>query len=92
MDELKEVEHWVRTQGWFTGQLKLEITMKSEFEGFYGKASETWESQVVIKLISPDETKFPNIEVKGKRFESMNDVAKRLKLKLINNKTRNVYN
>lgn len=89
MDNLKELENWIRTQGWFSGQLKLEITLKSEFEGFYGKASEDWEKQVIMKLTSPDESKFPNVEIKGRPYESIDDVAKRMNLQILKHKTNN---
>ena len=76
MENLKQLQQFVRGTGWYSGTLKLTIELKCKFEGFYGKASETWESQVLIELSSPDEKMFPNVKVLGKRYESIDDVAK----------------
>lgn len=73
-----ELENKIRNLGWFSGQVELLISLKSEFEGFYGKASEDWETRTTIEIKSPDETKIKNIKVVGTRFETINDVAKKV--------------
>lgn len=59
--------------GWFQGKRTLTITLDSEFEGFYGLASEGWEQQVKIefKSANPPHT----ITVKGNRFETIDQVC-----------------
>jgi len=78
MDNLIKLENKINKLGFFPRQIELIISLKSEFEGFYGKASEDWEQQVVIEIKSPDENIIKNIRVVGKRFEKINDVAGRV--------------
>ena len=75
MDNLKEVERFIRNAGWYTGKLKLNIQIESEFEGFSGRASETWETRATIEIVSPDETKAPSIKVVGKTGDDLDKVA-----------------
>lgn len=75
MDNLKEVERFIRNVGWYAGRLKLDIQTESEFEGFSGRASETWETRVTIEIKSPDETKAPTIKVVGKTGDDIDKVA-----------------
>jgi hypothetical protein len=76
MEYVLKLQQFVWGLGWFTGKVQLTITLKSEFEGFYGRASENWEKQVVIKLESPDTAKCPSLTVIGKRHEGIDEVAK----------------
>jgi hypothetical protein len=78
MKNIKELEIKIRNLGFFSGKIQLLISLTSEFEGFYGKASEDWEKQVVIEIKSSDESVIKSIKVFGKRFESIDDVAGRL--------------
>lgn len=75
MKNLIELEKFVSGLGWFSRTVELKISLKVEFEGFYGKASEGWERQVIIELISPDEKICPNIKAIGNRFDTINQVA-----------------
>ncbi len=75
MKHLIELEKWISTLGWFQHQIRLIITVRREFEGFYGKASEDWETQVTIQIDSPDEKVCPNVTFKGARFEGIEGVA-----------------
>lgn len=77
-EDLKHLELIIKNHGWYSRQLKLEISLTGEFEGFYGKASETWEHQVVIKITGKQPMIIPEIEVIGKRHENIDDVAKRV--------------
>lgn len=70
-----ELENFVSSLGWFSHQVKLIITVRREFEGFYGKASEDWESQVSIEIVSPDEKICPNLKFTGARFEDIEGVS-----------------
>ena len=78
MDNLMKLENKIRQLGFFSKQVKLNISLVSEFEGFYGKASEDWEKQVVIEIISPDEKVIKSVKIIGNRFEKINDVAGRV--------------
>ena len=75
MENVIDLQKFVWGLGWFSKSVKLTITIESQFEGFYGRASEDWEKQVAIQLESPDETKCPNIKVIGQRFDDMDKVA-----------------
>jgi len=59
--------------GFFSKSVKLTIVLESQFEGFYGKASEDWEQQVTIQIESPDEKICPTIKVVGQRYEYIDD-------------------
>jgi len=50
MENLIKLQKFVWERGWFSKSIKLTITLESEFEGYYGKASEDWEKQVIIQL------------------------------------------
>jgi hypothetical protein len=80
MENLKLLERKVANQGWFGGELQLKITLKNQFEGYYGRASESWETQVEIEIVAPNnqsmtDTQIPNIKVTGNRFQTIEDVA-----------------
>jgi|GEM_PF-3299951 len=82
MKNVKDLQRFVWNLGWFANSVKLSITLENQFEGFYGKASEDWEKQVIIELSSPDETKCPNIKIIGSRFDDIDAVAFKM-LKMI---------
>jgi len=84
MNHLLELERKIRGLGWFSKQIQFIITTNVEFEGFYGKASEDWESQVIIEIKSPDEKIIKNIKVKGLRGMKIDDVAKQVLIYLKN--------
>ncbi len=78
MDNLKELEKFVNSLGWFGGTAKLSISLERAFEGFSGRASETWESQVVIELSVVKEAGkiiCPSIKVIGKQYCDIDTVA-----------------
>ena len=76
MTHLKELQNRISQAAWFSGELQLNIQLKNSFEGHYGLASEDWENQVVIEIVSPEDCKIPNLKVVGARFQSIDDVAK----------------
>ena len=78
MEKLKELEKTIRDLGFFKGQVELKISLRNEFEGFYGILSDTWESQVSIEIISPNENVINNVKVIGRREGSISDVASRV--------------
>lgn len=78
MDNLRKLEYKIRGSGWYAGQLKLLISVLAEFEGFYGRASESWETLVVIEIVSPDPEIIKSIKVVGERGETIDDVAKKV--------------
>ena len=75
MKNLHDLQRFFWNLGWFSGEAKLVVTLSSEFEGYYGKASETWEKQASIEIISPDTKKCPNLKIVGERFEGLEEVA-----------------
>jgi len=79
MENLKRLECFIRNHGWYSGKLKLEISLVGEFEGFYGKASEDWEHQVKISIHGG---KLPDIEIVGGRHDNIDKVAEKVYQKL----------
>lgn len=76
---LKELERYFNSLGWYAGTHDfMEIKLEGGFEAFSGRASETWEYRWVINIPANDKLKMPipEITVKGRRFESLDDVAK----------------
>ena len=43
---------YIARLGWYGGKLQLSFTLEGQFEGFSGRASETWEQQWVLKITS----------------------------------------
>ena len=78
MENMLKLQQFLWRLGWFSKKVRLTITLESEFEGFYGKASEDWEKQVVIKLESPDTTKCPSLTIIGQRHDGIDEVAKKV--------------
>lgn len=81
-EPLKELQNIIGRLGWYSGKSQLLITYEGSFEGFYGLASEDWEQQAVIELkevkTTNDKIICPAIKVKGNRFESIEDIAKKV--------------
>ncbi len=78
MENLKILETWVRSLGWYGGKLNLIIRTEHEFEGFYGKASESWESRVSITISKVEERGkivVPDLSIIGHRSDNINSVA-----------------
>lgn len=75
MNNLMELENRINSSGWYGGVLEMKITLQSSFEGFYGRASESWEQQVTIEIIAPEDSKFKNIKIVGQRYETIDKVA-----------------
>jgi hypothetical protein len=74
MNNLIELEKRITSLGWFAGRIKLEILLENEFEGFYGKANENWNSRVSIRLSSTYDPRFFK-ECIGKQYQNINEVA-----------------
>ena len=72
-------------QGWYGGKLHLKVDTECAFEGFSGRASETWENRTTIEIIAPTDCQIPSVKVVGKTYETPNDVADRV-LQLIKEK------
>lgn len=73
----------IENTGWFGGELQAEIKIRRRFEGYHGRASETWETEYEfssneIKLDDSGGIAFPSISMKSKRFETFNDFIKRV--------------
>ena len=87
MNYIKGVEDFINRLGWFPGSHKiLNVFIETEFE-LYGRASETWESRVVLetKEIRNDvgKTIFPDIKIVGKKGQTLEDLFRELYYKLI---------
>lgn len=76
MNNLLELERKIRGLGWYKGTVKMTISQECEFEGFYGLASEGWEQQITIDIIG--QGVIPDLKVKGSRFDTIDDVAKKV--------------
>jgi hypothetical protein len=76
---LKELERHFTQMGWYGGTHDfMTIRLEGGFEAFSGRASETWEYRWVIMTHQHPKLGIPEMIVKGKRFESLDDVAKRV--------------
>lgn len=75
---INKIEH----TGWFGGELQAEIKIRRTFEGYHGRASETWETQYEFTSaeLKTDSgaVLFPSLSMKSNRFESFNDFIKRV--------------
>ena len=76
MENVKKLENYISSLGWFGKTIILTIKLENAFEGFYGKASEDWETRVTIIVESPDEKKCKNVKVVGLQYQRIDDVAK----------------
>ena len=74
---LQKLDRYISNLKWFTGTVKLFIELENQFEGFYGKASERWETRIIIEIKSPDESICPNLRIVGDRFDRIEDVAEK---------------
>lgn len=45
---MSELIQYLVQLGWFDGTLEVDINIKNAFEGFSGRASETWECQITF--------------------------------------------
>jgi hypothetical protein len=51
MDSFKNLMQWAYTRGWYDNRLDLvTVVIQGEFEGFSGRASETWEQQFIVSI------------------------------------------
>ena len=75
---LQKLDRYISNLEWFTGTVKLFIELENQFEGFYGKASERWETRIIIEIKSPDESICPNLRIVGDRFDRIEDVAEKI--------------
>lgn len=83
MKNLEELQKRLWRMGMFSGNAKLlKIELESEFEGFYGLATENWNKRVTIEtqLVLHDDgwIMLPSLRVKGRHGENIDDVAKRV--------------
>lgn len=81
-----EIINKINQTGWFSGELRAEIKIRRTFEGYHGKASETWETEyefisTEIKSSSGDLI-FPSLCIKSKRHERFDDFIKRVETHL----------
>lgn len=61
--------------GWYGGQLMLSVKTECAFEGFTGRATETWENRTTIEIISPSDCKIPSLKIVGKPYQTPDEVA-----------------
>jgi hypothetical protein len=77
---LEILEKKLRNYSWYSGESDLLILkIEGEFEGFYGRASESWENRYSLEIGKINFTKnpFPGYKVVGRRYnKSWDDLAK----------------
>lgn len=68
--------------GLFGGELDIQIGIKRAFEGYSGRASDTWEDQYTFKsneiVNSLGKVIFPKIEMKSKPYETYEEFISRV--------------
>jgi len=80
---LAELKRYFTLKGWYCGTHDfIKIKLQGGFEAFSGKASETWEYRWVIEIPENPELKIPEIIIKGGRFETIDEIAKKVLDKL----------
>ena len=45
---MNELIKYINNCGWYGGEIKVTVDIKRRFEGYHGKASETWETVYTI--------------------------------------------
>lgn len=79
---MKELYRYFYGLGWFIGKLNFQITMNREFEGFYGIASESWETQFHATCNEIRNSNgfvlIPKIDMVSKRFEDIDKFGERI--------------
>lgn len=78
MTYIEKLVYKIVGSGWFGGSLKMNILIENEFEGFYGKASETWENRITISIDSPNDCAIPSLRLVGTRYDNINTVAQKV--------------
>lgn len=72
----------VENAGWFGGELKAEIKIRRRFEGYHGRASETWETEYEFSSTEIKSNNgtiiFPSLCIKSGRFEKFTNFIKRV--------------
>ena len=80
---LIDLERHFTQKGWYGGTHDfMTIRLEGGFEAFSGRASETWEYRWVIKIHENLELKIPELEVRSGVYETIDEVAKRVLIKL----------
>ena len=86
MTNLNKLETFIRGLGWYSGNISLNVKLEAEFEGFYGKANESWNSRVTIEIIGDKpfvpsgiiekkEPVCPSIKCVGGQYQDIEAVA-----------------
>ena len=74
---LKDLEHFFTKKGMYVGtHTFMSINLEGGFEAFSGHATETWEYRWVVNIFENKIINVPNILVKGRQYESIDDVCK----------------
>jgi len=80
---LIDLERFFTIKGWYVGTHDfITITLEGGFEAFSGKACETWEYRWVIVIHENKELEIPALQVKGRVYETIDELAKRVLIKL----------
>lgn len=86
MSNIRELEKYINEINWFTGSIEMNVLLERTFEGYWGKASETWESRVTIEIkkvnYNSNTVTLPDIKVVGNRWDGIDDVAGKVLYKL----------
>jgi hypothetical protein len=79
---MNELINYLVSLGWFSGTLEANINIKNAFEGFSGRASETWESKITFQTKgikkSENDWLIPPVYMESQSFETPEQFAKRV--------------
>lgn len=80
----RELIRKLESKGMYAGQIELDYKLRCAFEGFSGRATETWESQHVLMIsCSRDPEKFPTLHISSKRGQPFDDFINKASKKII---------
>ena len=84
-DSLKQLVAHAYNLGWYSGRKTLfNLKCEGEFEGFYGRASETWEQRFILtseEILFENGKKVPALNITGGSInEVCNKTLKELQL------------
>jgi len=84
---MEEIAKYIEQTGWFSGELQFNLSIRRTFEGYHGRASETWETQYEVTckeiLTTDGKVLMPALQMVSIRFESFDNFIQRVKNQII---------
>ncbi len=78
-DSFKKLVEYAYSLGWYSGRKTLfNLKCEGEFEGFYGRASESWNQRFVLtseEIFIQNGRKIPALEITGESIKEVCDKA-----------------